>query len=75
MLVDEYVAESEVADDNDMPIASMEQINAQASWPFPTGNHPVEGEAQTESVENMWQPQTQYIVDANVVEDSVTKTE
>jgi len=66
ILVEEYATEfnDEIIEDNSMPTVYMEQINAQASWPFP--NSDITVEVLQEEVE----PQEQIIFD-----DPTTKTE
>ena len=66
ILVDDYATESddEIVEDNMPPTISMEQINAQASWPFP--NSDITVEVLQEEVES----QEQIVFD-----DTATKTE
>ena len=87
ILVDDYATESddEIVEDNSMPpTISMEQINAQASWPVPNSDVTIES-AQEEVVtvglplmspiDEDFESQVQYIAEAeaNVFEDSTTK--
>ena len=65
-----------------MPTISMEQINAQASWPFPNSDVTIES-AQEEVVtvglplmspiDEDFESQVQYIAEANVFDDTPTK--
>jgi hypothetical protein len=67
-----------------MPTISMEQINAQASWPFPNSDVTIES-AQEEVVtvglplmspiDEDFESQVQYIVETNVLDGTTTKTE
>jgi len=86
ILVDDYATESDNAEfvDEGMPTISMEQINAQASWPFPNSDVTIES-AQEEVVtvglplmspiDEDFESQVQYIAEANVFDDTTTKTE
>ena len=84
ILVDDYATESDNAEfvDEGMPTISMEQINAQASWPFPNSDVTIES-AQEEVVtvglplmspiDEDFESQVQYIAEANVFDDTPTK--